>query len=115
MLAAQNNHDQVARVLLENGAAADTPNKEGWTALMYSAQNGHDQCARAMIEAGANLDHQTAKRVTALNMACANGHEECAMLLLRSGSRSSDVADAWGDTPRSIAQKKGLQKVLALM
>ena len=37
------------------------------------------------------------------------------MLLLKAGSRSADIADAWGDTPRSIAKKKGLKKVLALM
>ena len=48
-------------------------------------------------------------------MACENAHEECAILLLRAGSRSADVADAWGDTPRALAQKKGLQKALALM
>jgi ankyrin repeat protein len=36
------------------------------------------------------------------------------MTLLRAGARS-DVADDWGDTPLSIAQKKGLKEVLALM
>ena len=88
---------------------------EGFTALMCAAQNGHDLCALAMIEANANLDHQNLKNVTALNMACENAHEECAVLLLKAGSRSADIADAWGDTPRSIAKKKGLKKVLALM
>ena len=82
---------------------------------MYACQSGQEQCARALIKANASLDHQTPKQVTALNMACENAHEECAMLLLRAGSSSADVADAWGDTPRAIAQKKGLQKALALM
>ena len=82
---------------------------------MFSAQNGHDLCALALIEANANLDHQNPKKVTALNFACENAHEECAVLLLKAGSRSADIADAWGDTPRSIAENKGLKKVLALM
>ena len=74
-----------------------------------------DQVVLALIEANANLEHQNPKKVTALNMACENAHEECAVLLLKAGSRSADIADAWGDTPRSIAEKKGLKKVLALM
>ena len=70
---------------------------------------------RTLIEAKANLDCQTPKQVTALNMACENGHEECAVLLLNAGTASADVADAWGDTPRAIAQKKGLPRVITLM
>ena len=107
--------DQVVRALLENDAKADATEEDGFTALMFSAQNGHDLCALALIEANANLDHQNPKKVTALNFACENAHEECAVLLLKAGSRSADIADAWGDTPRSIAEKKGLKKVLALM
>ena len=47
-------------------------------------------------------------------MACENGHEACALLLLGAGARH-DVADDWGDSPYSIAQKKGLASLLALM
>ena len=107
--------EQVVRALLEAKADPEKVQAEGFTALMCAAQNGHDLCALAMIEANANLDHQSLKNVTALNMACEGAHEECAVLLLKAGSRSADIADAWGDTPRSIAEKKGLKKVLALM
>lgn len=41
-------------------------------------------------------------------------HEGCALLLLRAGARA-DVADDWGDTPLSIAQKQGMKEALALM
>ena len=115
MFAAQGGHDSCALELLKAGAAVDATDEDGYTALMFAAQNGHDPCARALLKARADIDHQTPKRVTALNMACENGHEECAVLLLRAGSLSSDVEDAWGDTPRSIAHKKRLQEVLELM
>ena len=36
-------HEQVARALLENGAAVNSQNKKGYTALMYSAQDGHEE------------------------------------------------------------------------
>ena len=83
--------------------------------LHTSSSHHLDQVVLALIEANANLDHQNLKKVTALNMACEKAHGECAVLLLKAGSRSADIADAWGDTPRSIAENKGLKKVLALM
>ena len=82
---------------------------------MFSCQSGHEGCSRALLEAGANANHETPQQhVTALNMACESEHEACAVLLLRAGA-AADVADAWGDTPWSIAQSKGMQSVLALM
>ena len=65
------------------------------------------ESARIMIEANANVNHRNAKHVTALNMACENEHDECALLLLHAGTRA-DVKDDWGDTPLSIAQRKGM-------
>ena len=82
--------------------------------MLSSNPTHHEQVAQALLEAGANVNHETPKHVTALNMACESEHEACAVLLLRAGA-AADVADAWGDTPRSIAQNKGMQSVLALM
>ena len=73
-----------------------------------------EQVVRALIEAGANVNNTSVQRVTALNLACEDRHEECAVLLLQAGARH-DVEDDWGDTPLAIAQKHGLEKVLAFM
>ena len=73
------------------------------------------QTPKAGPEANASVDHQNNEQITALNAACYDGHEECALLLLRAGSCGADVADKFGDTPHTIAQGKGLEKVLALM
>ena len=45
MLAAQNGHEQVARVLLEAGAVVIAQTNDGTTALMLAAHNGHEQVA----------------------------------------------------------------------
>ena len=79
----------------------------------WTLQN-HEQVACLLLENSADVNHESKKHVTALNMACEKGHEACAQLLLRAGARH-DVADDWGDSPYSIAQKKGLASVLALM
>ena len=42
--------DQVARALLENGAAVNSQANNGFTALMLAAQNGHDQVHSSQFE-----------------------------------------------------------------
>ena len=70
--------------------------------------------ARVLLEAGANVHHESHRRVTALALACDRGHDSSAVLLIQAGART-DVVDAWGETPLSLAQEKGLAKALALM
>ena len=81
---------------------------------MSACLNGHELCTRALLEAKADPNIETKQHVTALNLTCDNSHEECALLLLRFGA-AVDVEDDWGDTPRSIAQAKGMDRVLAMM
>ena len=54
MFAAQNGHEQVARVLLEAGAVVGAQDNAGSTALMLAAHNGHEQVARVLLGAGAD-------------------------------------------------------------
>ena len=106
--------EQVARALIEAKADLEKQTAKGSTALILAAQNGHEQVARAMIEGKANLEVQDSDQVTALNAACYGSHVECAILLLRAGAHA-DAMDRFGDTPKSLAQQKGLEDVLALM
>ena len=83
-------------------------------ALDVTDVTNHEQVVRLLLENSADVNNENKQHVTALNMACENGHEACALLLLGAGARH-DVVDDWGDSPYSIAQKKGLASVLALM
>ena len=72
MWAAQDGHEQVARVLLEAGAVVDTPGPQGWTALMFASSNGHDQVALVLLKAGASLKVVSIDNFTML-MAASHG------------------------------------------
>ena len=63
MLAAQNGHEQVARVLLEAGAVVIAQTNDGTTALMLAAHNGHEQVARVLLEAGADRNPNSTRGV----------------------------------------------------
>ncbi|KAI1306650.1 hypothetical protein F5Y03DRAFT_354084, partial [Xylaria venustula] len=41
MLAVDNSHDAVAKLLLNRGAQVDAADKNGWTASTFALQHGH--------------------------------------------------------------------------
>ena len=44
MLASQNGHTEVVKLLLEKEAQVDMQGKDGGSALMLASQNGHTEC-----------------------------------------------------------------------
>ena len=54
MWAARENHVEIARILLEGGAAIDARNEYESTPLMWAAQQRHERCVVALIEAKAS-------------------------------------------------------------
>ena len=56
MLAAQNNHEQVARALIEAKANVNHENGKHVTALNMACENKHEACAVLLLQAGARPD-----------------------------------------------------------
>ena len=50
------NHEQVARALIEAKANVDHQNNEGTTALALACSWGHEDCAVLLLQAGARSD-----------------------------------------------------------
>ena len=73
-----------------------------------------EPCEPRALRRISTIPKPRARRAVAFIGACLNEREACAMLLLRAGARS-DVKDDWGDTPLSIAQKKEMKQVIAIM
>ena len=81
LLASQENHSEVVRLLLEAGVdtdcwapVRDCADRVGWTALMPAALHGHLEVARVLLEAGARTNCVDNKSTTALMLACGMGH-----------------------------------------
>lgn len=71
MLAVLRGHEDVARALLEAGAAA---NHEGWAPLHYAAFEGREGILDALFAAGADVNASAPNKATALMLAARNGH-----------------------------------------
>ena len=87
ILAAQNGHAEVAKQLLDKGAAADARNNDGWTALMVAAANGHVEVAKQLLDKGAAVDVRNNDGWTALMYAVGTRHADVVALLKDHGAK----------------------------
>jgi ankyrin repeat protein len=109
ILACQNGHLPVVRLLLSRGANIhQAANDDGFTALIIACQNGHLPVVQLLLTRGADI-HQAAKQgQTALMMACENGHLPVVQLLL---SRGADIHQAANGGITSLAAACGQGRV----
>ena len=79
--AARKNRDDVAKVLLENGADANFVRVGGWPALMVAALGGNIQVAKVLMAYGANILYTDDFGKTSFDVANEHKHYEFAKLV----------------------------------
>ena len=79
-------HEDVARMLMSNGANVNAADQEGRTALMQAAVYGHVDVARALLSNGAEVNAKDREGRTALTQASTYGHADVVRLLLSNGA-----------------------------
>jgi ankyrin repeat protein len=90
ILASQNGHAEIVKLLLNAGAKVKAKGKNNATALHVSSANGHIEIVKLLLDAGAKLNSETKNGTTALSVALQNGHTEIAKLLLDAGAKTND-------------------------
>ena len=85
MVASQNGHVEVVKLLLEKGAQIDDDGDRGRSPLMLASQEGHNKVVKLLLEKGAQVNIYR-DRVSALMIASQNGHGETVKLLLEKGA-----------------------------
>jgi uncharacterized protein len=97
-------HASVVRVLLERGAAVDSPsqNAQHVSPLNSAAAGRHVEAARLLLEGGADPNIRQAGSHTPLHSAAQNGDMEMARLLVKHGADANLENDA-GQTPEEMA------------
>ena len=83
MLAAINNHIELAAVLINRGADVNRP---GWTPLHYAATRGHREMMRLLLDNDAYIDSEAANGTTPLMMAAYSAPPLAVKLLLEEGA-----------------------------
>lgn len=94
--AAWNGDVAILRRLLDQGAAVNVRNSDGWTALTDAANNGHAAVVQALLDADADPNARDCDGKTALMAAEWNGHIETVRALLnRDADVNSETDDTW--------------------
>ena len=78
---AENEHLEVAALLLDRGSDLEARDRDGLTPLHVAAANGCLEVARLLLERGADSDARDDEGWTPLDWAVAEGHGEVAALL----------------------------------
>ena len=93
---------RITHWLIDQGAAFDLQDNDGWTALMFACRNNQPETAKLLIEKGAALDLQNNNGWTALMLACRYDQPEPAKLLVEKGA-ALDLQDNDGWTALMLA------------
>jgi uncharacterized protein len=106
---------EVLDFLLERGCSADAPADDGLTALHAAAHQQDARSARVLLEAGTAVDAEDQSGNTPLFRAVFSNHDavEVIELLLAYGADPSHENKS-GVSPRSFAEKTGMQDIVAL-
>ena len=99
-MASQNAHLEVVRLLLDRGAVADQPAKDGTTPLMMASHNGHRDVVKLLQRFGANADVVRPDGASALDAAAEGGQakivEDVKRRLARRKPCAAQGCGEWG-------------------
>ena len=113
MWALASGHSQVARTLVEHGAAVQTRSTGGFTPLLFAAQQGDLDSVQLLLAKGADLNYATPNDGNALTVAGASGHEKLGLFLLEQGA-DPNRPDAHGVTALHYTMAQGLSLINSL-
>lgn len=104
--AAVHGHDNIVRVLIENGSPLDDIDSEGCTALHHACHNGHLEVAKCILSSKAAIDIPDLQGQTPLHLAMKNSHQSLVMLLIQNEA-NVNARDGASQTPLHIGAIKG--------
>ena len=94
MMACQEGHLHIVKLLIEHGANVNTLDFDGDTALAHAARNGENKIVKCLIDAGADVNVRNRYKFTALDYAVRTLNLESQKHLLRAGAmRSARLED----------------------
>ena len=114
IIASENGHAEVVKLLLAAGADKDKAMHGGTTPLYIASFNGHAEVVKLLLAAGVDKDKARQDGTTPLYAASEYGHAEVVKLLLAAGA-GKDKANQYGTTSLYIASQQGHAEVVKLL
>ncbi len=99
-------------ILLSDGTAVDTVDRQGNTPLMIAAKIGNPRIVDIILSHNPDLNKTNNKGATALMIATESGQRHIVEKLIKQGADIS-IRDKNGDTALSLATKFGHQQIIS--
>lgn len=114
-LAVSNGHNEIAELLMNNGAAVDkSAGPLKWTPLHFAVWKEHGDLAELLISKKANINSIDVNGSTALHFAAFDGTQEIVLLLIAKGA-DVNAKNFIGRTPLHNAASKGPAELIELL
>ncbi|XP_018122170.1 provisional ortholog of ankyrin repeat domain 52 L homeolog isoform X1 [Xenopus laevis] len=107
LVAAEQGHTGIVRILLQNQARVDVFDEHGKAALHLAAENGHDKIADILLKHKAFVNAKTKLGLTPLHLCAQNGFNHLVKLLVGTHSASIDAMALTKRTPLHMAALNG--------
>jgi len=107
------NDPAIMALLLDRGSPVDVRSAEGATPLMNAVQSGSMQKVAFLLDHGADVNAHDRRGFTSLHRAAEMGHLDVTKLLLDRGAMPN--AEAEGHTPRSLAEVRNRENIVAVL
>jgi hypothetical protein len=112
--AASGGHNDIARLLIDNGANLNTKNRMGQTPLHISTRIGYKDMVELLIDKGANININNDEGRTPLHEAANSGHKDLVTLLISHGA-DLNAKTQNGMTALDYALRSGFEDVAELL
>ena len=114
-IAAFNDNDAAAAILIAEGAYVDEKNQHGWTPLQSAIFNDSGKVAKLLIKNGANIHAVDENGIAFLHMAVKHNSRKVAGLLISKGADIEGQGGGEGLTPLHFAALFGSMEVADLL
>ena len=113
--ACSSGHDDIAELLLDNGANIDARSDSNETPLMMACFDGHASITKLLLDRGCAVNAVDDDGDTALHCACLRrGFPRCVKVLLTYGADTS-IKNKYRKTPLDIAKERNHQTCIDLL
>ncbi|XP_050993076.1 transient receptor potential cation channel, subfamily N, member 1 isoform X2 [Labeo rohita] len=107
LLAAEQGHTEVVKILLQNNARVDVFDEEGKAAIHLAAEQGHQDIVDVLLAHKAFVNVKTKQGLTPLHLSAQSGSAQLVRLLVETHQASVDALSLKKQTPLHLAAISG--------